>query len=470
MVSTSLVSYIAGAREQPASNATRIRSFDGEHELIVAETSPVLLRRALRYADECQPRLEASSMEERIEVARLLVRDYEQQADAACWALAHFRGLTAADTRWMCQVNARWSEDFEALVGVMWGHSARPGPLSQARPGTMFLRSKGKAALFSSSTMDGPPAVVALCHAILSGTHLILKPSFRDAATHLAFETLHRNGLQHYAQLVRWRSDAPEAQALNRTLINQVAQAVIFSSNESYRAVLDGAATPGSAEWDALQSRVKRYGTGLPLAIVTPACDLDSAARDLVEGARLGGGRFCLSACPVLVDRRCHDALLERIVARARRLVGGSRLAPETELSGIDPADAQALRETLRSFGGSHVFGAIRAADMDVQVLSQVPISTAALHRELPGTALALIPVDDLAQSLDVAVRSLGRNFRTAWTALVCFGSDAELALCSQSVPAFRYLRGGVVARVKLLLPHQGEYFALDLMRRVTVE
>lgn len=464
---TDLAAYVAGARVAPQADAPRIASYDGKHTLRVAETNAAQLRSALRYADEAQLKLQSSPLAERIEVARLLVDDYARRADQACWALAHFRGITASDTRWMCQVNLHWAERFDQLAETMWGSRA---PRLDAQRQGMYWRSRGTATLFSSSTMDGPPAVVAICHAILAGTHLIFRPSFRDAATQLAFETLHEHGLAHYAQLVRWRSEAPDSDKLNRQLVRHVAQGVIFSSNENYRAILDGAAQPGSEEWDSLRQRVKRYGTGLPLAVVTQGADLDLAARDLIEGARLGGGRFCLSSCPVLVDRRCHDALVERLVAQAQRLRAGSPMADNTELSDHDPADTVALRDVLRGFGGTHAFGAVRATDMDVVVLAQVPTSSEALHRELPGTALAVMPVDDLEQAVAVAIQSLRRNHREAWTALVCFADSDEFTRLSERIPAYRYLRGGVVARVKLQLPHQGAYFALDLMRRVTVE
>lgn len=467
---SALTQYVAGTRIAPTPDDPRIKSLDGSLELAVAETSAVQLRRALRHADDCQVMLDATPLSARIEVARLVVTEYARRVEETCWALAHFRGITASDTRWMCQVNMEWAANFEALTEVLWGDQSDPRDGGAATASALHFRSRGKAALFSSSTMDGPPAVVALCHAILSGTHFILKPSFRDAATHLALDALYDHGLPHYAQLVRWRSDAPQAAQLNRQLINQSSQSVIFSSNEAYRTLLDGCAEPGSEEQEALRHRVKRYGTGLPIAIVTAEADLDQAAHDLVEGARLGGGRFCLSACPVLVDQRCHDELVARVVELTKTLRRGPVLADTTQLSAHDPAETAALRDVLRSFGGTAVFGEVREGDMDVVVLAGVPVGTSALHRELPGTALALIPVEGLEHALTVAAGALRQNAREAWTAVVLFGSAQEFERLHAQLPAYRYLRGGVVSRVKLLLPHQGAYFALDLMRRVTLE
>lgn len=466
-----LPSFVGGARVLPEASSPRVHALDGAHALPVAETSPAGLRRALRFAEQSQARLRNLPLHDRLEAARLVVRDYERKTATACWALAHYRGLTLGDARWMCQLNARWAEHFDDLVAIMFdGGETRELWMRGRQVSQLAWRSRGTAALFSSATMDGPAAVVALCHAMITGTHLILKPSFRDAATHLAFETLHAHGLDAYAQLVRWRSDAPEASSLNRQLLAGVAQSVVFSSNETFRALLDEAAPPRSPEWEALAMRAKRYGTGLPLAIVTAHADLDAAARDLVEGARLGGGRFCLSAGPVLVERAVHDAFVARVVARARALRAGPLLAEETDLSAHDPETAAALRGVVRGFGGRTAFGAIRDRDMDVVVLADVPVSTTALFREVPGPVLALIPIEGLAQAEAIAASALRQNGREAWTALALFGSEAEFVDVQARVEAYRYLRGGVVAQVNLLLPHQGAYFALDLVRRVSVE
>ncbi|MET0343812.1 MAG: aldehyde dehydrogenase family protein [Polyangiales bacterium] len=467
----SLPSFVAGARVLPEASSARIRSLDGAHELPVAETSPASLRRALRFAEQSQARLRNIPLHDRLEAARLVVRDYERRSPEACWALAHFRGITLADARWMCQLNARWAENFDDLVAIMFdGGETRELWMRGRHVSQLSWHSRGAAALFSSSTMDGPAAVVALCHAMITGTHLILKPSFRDAATHLAFETLHAHGLHAYAQLVRWRSDAPDAAQLNRSLLAGVAQSVVFSSNETYRALIDDATPPRTPEWEALQMRTKRYGTGLPLGIVTANADLDAAARDLVEGARLGGGRFCLSAGPVLVERSHHDVLVERVVARARALRGGPLLAEGTDLSAHDRDTAAALRTVVRGFGGATAYGAIRDTDMDVIVLGDVPVSSTALYREVPGPVLALIPIEGLAAAEAIAAASLRQNGREAWTAVAVFGNEVEFVDVQARVAAYRYLRGGVVAQVNLLLPHQGAYFALDLVRRVSVE
>lgn len=468
---TGLASFIAGARLDPTPDAPRIRSLDGAHELPVAETSPVELRRALRYADGCQTRLLATTLEQRIEAARLVMSEYERRSDDVARMLAQFRGLVCCDARWMCQVSMRWAEQLGVLADIVFGGAlTREVRGAGGRIGELHWRSKGTAALFSSSSMDGPAAVVALCHAMLSGTHVIFRPSFRDTATHLAFDILHEHGLDDYAQLVRWRSEHSAAPLLNRQLLGNVAQAMIFSSNETFRELLDSAATPGSAEWDAVYSRAKRYGTGLPLAVVTARADLDRAARDLVEGARLGGGRFCLSAGPVLVEASCHDELVERAATYARVLRRGSAGDERSQLSSHEPESAEGLRAAVGSLGGTVAFGEIRSDDMDVVGLADVPTSSSALHRELPGPVLSFIPVQSLAQAGAVASTALRRNQREAWTATVFFGDDEEYRALQQSVESFRYLRGGVVAQVKLLLPHQGSYFALDFLRRVSLE
>ncbi len=464
----SLPCFVAGERIDPSPGAPRLSSLDGRVSFMAAEVSAAQLRRAIRHGELCQARLARASLAERIAAARAVLSYCAERSDEACLALAHLRGIVVRDTRWTCTVLEELAAHLDLLAERVFGSTPSAGD-ADASGGRLSFHSKGAAAIFSSSTMDGPAAVVALAHAMISGTHVILKPSYRDGATHLALEAMHALGLTDYAQLVRWQSGLPEARALNRTLLRNVQQALVFSANETHRALLDDVAPPRSDEWDALYARTKRYGTGLPLAVVTSEADLDQAASDLVEGARLGGGRFCLSACPVLVEARCQDALAARLRARASDLRRGAPLDPSSDLPSHDAETAEGMRAALRSFGGMVAWGEVREHDMDLVVLRDVRPDSACLHRELPGPVLALVPVADLTHARDAAVAALRRNQREAWTAIVSFSSACQHDEM-RDVPSYRYLRGGVVSRVKLLLPHQGAYFAHDLMRRVSIE
>ena len=458
-----------------------ILTLDGQESIAVASTSAVQLRAALRYAEESQRRLAAIPLGERIEVARLVLTEYAKRREEVAWGLARVRGMVAKDTYWMSDVLIEWARDIDTLVAVAFGSTtgspsgSRGLDLSlSAKAGyegdTLSYKSKGKAALFSSSTMDGPSAVTAICHGIVTGTHLIVRPSGRDAVTHYAYETLHAHGLGHFGQLVRWPSSDPSMEILNRQLLNNVSQNLIFSSDETFKELLTGAASASAKTLDDLTRRSKRYGTGLPLAIVTAGADLGRAARDLVEGARLGGGRFCLSFGPVLVEASFKEELCSLLKEEAQKLRGGDLLSPATDLSAMDSQELAAYNRTVDSFGGRRLFGEISPAAMDVLLATDVPQESACLYQEFPGTMLSLITVSGLEEAAKLASESLKKNSRDAWTAVAFFGDEDGFEAVKRDIESYRYLLGGVAARVKLLLPHQGSFFGLDLVRRVTEE
>ncbi|MBC7659465.1 MAG: aldehyde dehydrogenase family protein [Chitinophagaceae bacterium] len=465
-----LSTFIAGKEILPdLAISPRINSLDGSVSLPVSETSGVQLRSALRFGEESQKKVSLIPMAQRIEDARFLMSEYSKRSADIAWGLALFRGYIAADSEWMCNVNEAWANSLDVLAEVMF--ASRSG--IQRLPGSndsLQWRSKGKAALFCASTMDGPPAMVTICHAMLSGTHLILRPSWRDAVTHLAYEILYENRLAHYGQLVRWPSQSDQSRVLNKQIIANVSQFLVFSSNETFRDLIKDVAEPGTDDWDEIQRRARRYGTGLPLAIVTPHTNLDSAADELIEAARLGNGRFCLSAGPVFVMRACYSELLAKLVERSKLLKGGDPLCASSHLGCIDPTERNALIIGIKSFGGRVAYGEIHQKHMDVVILADVPQLTPCLYSEFPGTLLALIAVDNFTEVQSLALDALKKNHREAWTAVTVFGNDEEFNDIQQRLDSYRFLKTGVTARVKQLLPHQGSYFGLDLVRRSTVE
>jgi hypothetical protein len=464
--------YIAGERIDliPGEHTGAITSIDQKVQVPVVTTTPAQLRKALRFAEKSQKILERTPMEERVRVARLVMSTYKQYEAQVRWGLANFRGIVAKDSFWMCKLLDNWSQQLETFVSSVWQLNpdfSRTISFKDEMSADLTYRSKGFGTFFCASTMDGPPAIAALCHGILSGTHLIVRPSWRDTATHFMFDILLQHGLGHYAQLVRWPSDAPESKVLNQQLITNVQQAIIFCSDETFQDLVEDS---GLKTVSAVNSKMKKYGTGLPLVIVTPNTDLKHAAALIVEGARLGNGKFCLSHGPVLVQREAYPAFIQEVVACAKNLKPGDLLDLTTEAGGWDSEELATLKRQLASFGGTVAYGEINEKKMDMMILKDIPSSSPCLFREFSGTYVGLIPYDTLQDAVTIAQSSLAHNNREAWTAVNFFGSNDELKEYSQAISSYYFLRGGITAIPRFLMPHQGSYFALDLMRRQSDE
>jgi len=438
----------------------------------VASVSASQLRAALRFAATCQPQLARAPIEERVAVAKLLLSEYAKRRNEIAWGLAQFRGQTVRDTFWMCDEIENWACALNEFVTVVFG---RPEPFTDVRrPGSgggrIQWQSRGTASVFASSTMDGPPVVTLLCHAILAGTHVILRPGWKDVVSHIAFDILHDNALANYAQLVRWDSDSVNSPLLCRALLTGAAQNLLFSSDETFQQIMGMAAGGDPARYHELLLKSRRYGTGLPLVVVTSRCDVRKAAHDLVAGCRLGGGRFCLSTTPVLVEECCREELASSLVDVASALQAGDLLDFNTELCRHDPHQTAAIRDLLGSFGGSRIYGSIDDQHSDIVIVVDVKAESPCLHREIPASVLCLIPYGGTDEAVEIALGALRKNHREAWTALGIHGSMDDAQFLAEHIPAFRVLHGGVPAEGGLLMPHQGSYFVQELMRRVTFE
>src|SRR5258705_3832248 len=66
--------------------------------------------------------------------------------------------------------------------------------------------------------------------------------------------------------------------------------------------------------------------------VVFPDADLDAAANGVIAGVFAATGQTCLAGSRLLVHRDVHDALVDRIVARAETIVIGDPAAPATEM------------------------------------------------------------------------------------------------------------------------------------------
>ncbi len=470
-----LPSIIAGKLIEPTEGGATIDSLDGSIRLPITETTLPQLRSALRFAEQSQQRLHQTTLAERLSVVKLLMEEYSKRREDIVWGLGKFRGIVAKDTQWMCDLLKKWIYESEELTNLAFGHSSKNSETLVKSHletyGHLSWQSKGKAVLFCSSTMDGPAAVGTICHGILSGTHVIIRPSWRDTVTHIAYEILLENGLDYYGQLVRWPSDSPHSDLLNKQALTQAAQSLIFSSNETYQNLISAIAAPGTAEYEGLLRKSRRYGTGLPLAIVMPSAEshLEETANELVAGARIGNGKFCLSTSPVLIHESLYPKLKALLMQKAAKLRTGSPLDLQTELGEQDSKEISLMQRTLESFGGTIEAGTLKPS-MELMILTDVPQDSVCLHQEFPGALLCLIPIQSLDQAIEIGKASLPMNQREAWTAVVTYGSVEEFKKVASSLESYRHCHGGIVALVKLLLPHQGSYFLLDLMRRTTVE
>ena len=140
--------------------------------------------------------------------------------------------------------------------------------------------------------------------------------------------------------------------------------------------------------------------------------DLDAAANGVIAGVFAATGQTCMAGSRVIVHASVKDALVERIVARARTIVIGNPLDPETEMGPMATdkqyatvlshfADAQAQGATI-ACGGRPV-ERLGGWFVEPTVLVDTTPEMRAVREEIFGPVVAVTTFTDEDQAVELA-------------------------------------------------------------------
>ena len=161
--------------------------------------------------------------------------------------------------------------------------------------------------------------------------------------------------------------------------------------------------------------------------IVFPDADLDAAVRGATTGIFYGKGEVCAAGSRLLVDRTIRDAFLEKVAARAKKMVPGDPLDPKTRLGAI--ASKSQLERVLgyvrkgRDEGATLVAGGERADIgtgrgyfMQPTVFAGVTPAMTIAREEIFGPVLATIEFGDVDEAIARANDSMYGLAAAVWT------------------------------------------------------
>jgi succinate-semialdehyde dehydrogenase/glutarate-semialdehyde dehydrogenase len=162
--------------------------------------------------------------------------------------------------------------------------------------------------------------------------------------------------------------------------------------------------------------------------IVLDDADLDEAAKAISTGRFFNCGQACLAIKRLYVQDGVHDALLEKLIARARRLKPGngmdrdSRMGPMHSAGQREEVEAQVQdaldRGAQVAFGGGRPDGAEyeRGHFINPTILTDVPDDSRMWTEEVFGPALPVRRIRDLDEGLELANRSVFGLGSSIWT------------------------------------------------------
>lgn len=180
--------------------------------------------------------------------------------------------------------------------------------------------------------------------------------------------------------------------------------------------------------------------------LVFPDADLESAARGAYNAIFYGKGEVCAAGSRLLVDRRIHDALLDKLLERARRLVPGDPMHPKTKLGPLVSAEqmqrvlgyiASGQKEGAKlAIGGGRATVAGFEGGYFVQptVFAGAQPEMTIVREEIFGPVLATMPFDGFE---DAIARANATSFGLAagvWTRDLALAHRAARALKAGTV------------------------------------
>ncbi len=152
--------------------------------------------------------------------------------------------------------------------------------------------------------------------------------------------------------------------------------------------------------------------------VVFADADLEAAVRGATSGIFYGKGEVCAAGSRLLVQQDVHDEVVEKLVARARKLVPGNPLEPGTRMGAL--VSREQKEKVLRYIasgreegaelvaGGGEAFvgdGAARGKGFFVQptVFDRVRNDMTIAREEIFGPVLAVIPFGDAEEASRIA-------------------------------------------------------------------
>jgi acyl-CoA reductase-like NAD-dependent aldehyde dehydrogenase len=186
---------------------------------------------------------------------------------------------------------------------------------------------------------------------------------------------------------------------------------------------------------------VAECGGKSPQIVFADGVDLDTAADSIARMLLTNQGQICSVGSRLLVQRSIESEMLDRIVARVRRVVMGDALDPKTTFGPV--ASARQCERVMRYIdigqadGARLVTGGRRALEqsggffIEPSVLRDVSSTARVAQEEIFGPVLSVIPFEDEAEAIRIANSTAYGLAAYVWTANLSTGLRVAKAIRS---------------------------------------
>jgi acyl-CoA reductase-like NAD-dependent aldehyde dehydrogenase len=160
--------------------------------------------------------------------------------------------------------------------------------------------------------------------------------------------------------------------------------------------------------------------------VVFADADLEAAAKGAINAIFYGKGELCSAGSRLLVEEAVHDALLERVVDRAKKMVPADPLHPKTRLGSLvsekQRENVERYVESGKSEGAKVVAGGNRAtvdgkgAFFEATVFDGVRPEMRIAREEIFGPVLATMTFQDEGEAVAIGNSTIYGLAAAVWT------------------------------------------------------
>jgi len=294
------------------------------------------------------------------------------------------------------------------------------GDTYPARPDAMLLTLREPVGVVGAITPWNFPLLQAMwkiAPALALGNTVVLKPASLTPLTALLFADLLREaGLPAGAFNV---IPGPGATVGNAMAEHPGIDKISFTGEtETGKKILRAAA--------GTMKRVSMELGGKSPNVVFADADLDAAAKGAINAIFYGKGELCSAGSRLLVEESVHDALLEKVVDRAKKMAPADPLHPKTRLGSLvsekQRENVERYVESGKSDGAKLVAGGNRAsvdgkgAFFEATVFDAVKPEMRIAREEIFGPVLAALTFRDEAEAVAVGNSTIYGLAAAVWT------------------------------------------------------
>jgi len=258
-------------------------------------------------------------------------------------------------------------------------------------------------------------AIWKIAPALACGNTIVHKPATYTSLTALKFaELAHEAGLPAgVLNVVTGRGSQVGEALVRHPGVNKVS---FTGSTEVGRGIMRDAA-------ETIKRVTLELGGKSPNIVFADA-DIDAAVKGAYNG--IFYGEVCAAGSRLFVERAIHDELIEKLVARTRRLVPADPLDPKTRMGALVSAKQ---RETVLGYvevgknegaevaiGGEAANVEGRGYFMQPTILDGVSNEMRVAQEEIFGPVLVVIPFDDAEEAVALANDSIYGLAAGVWT------------------------------------------------------